>query len=114
MNRFVYGVAVSALILGTGGIAVACEQHAKTAALANPAAAAETADVGARGFILAQSQDDAAKEKADDEGKEKKPEALPSRERSFVLAQMQDGNKEKSTTGEGTKEDSKPEGDGQK
>jgi hypothetical protein len=57
MKRLFYGVAVSALILGTGGLAVACEQHAHSAALQNPAAATQAA-ANERGVVVAQQQED--------------------------------------------------------
>ena len=83
---------------------------------------------------LAQSQDDADKEKVD-EDKPAKPEATPSRDRGMILAQVQqdDATKEKmdedksatpeaapsqdeqsGTTGESTDEDSKPDSEEQK
>ncbi len=67
MKRLVYGVAVSALLLGTGGVGVACEQHDKSAALANPAAASQS--VVPQGWVVAQQDGD--KSTTDEEPKEK-------------------------------------------
>jgi hypothetical protein len=164
MKRLFYGVAVSALVIGTGGAAMACSSHDHSAALKNPAAATQAATM--RGVLLAQtqsdedksattgeeskdksealpskaigplaqSQDDADKEKVD-EDKPAKPEATPGRAGNMILAQVQqdDATKEKmdedksatpeaapsqdeqsGTTGESTDEDSKPDSEEQK
>jgi hypothetical protein len=71
MKRFVYGVAVSALVLGTGGLAVACEQHAKSAALENPAAATQAA-VNERGVVVAQQQQEEQSGTTGEDSKEEK------------------------------------------
>ena len=68
MKRLVYGVvAASALVLATGGLSVACEQHAKSAALANPAAAAQASYQGS--WVVAQQDGD--KGTSGEESKEK-------------------------------------------
>ena len=141
MKRLFYGVAVSALMLGAGGAAVACQQHNHSAALKNPAAATQAATM--RGVLLAQtqsdedksattgeeskdksealpskaigplaqSQDDADKEKVDEE---KKPEATPGRAGNMVLAQAQT-DEQSGTSGQGSSdEDSKPDSEEQK
>lgn len=73
MKQLLYGVAVSALVIGTGGLALACEQHAKSAALQNPAAAAQAA-ANEPGFVLAQMQQDEKSGTTGEESKEAKPE----------------------------------------
>ena len=71
MKHWVYGsVAVSALVLATGGLAAACEQHAKMTSLQNPAAAVQAA--GEQRYTVAQQDGDKSttgedsKEKSDD------------------------------------------------
>ncbi len=71
MKRFVYGVAVSALVLGTGGLAVACEQHAHSAALQSPAGASQAAATE-RGYVIAQAQQEPST--TGEDSKESKPE----------------------------------------
>ena len=70
MKRLVYGVvAVSALDLGTGGLGVACEQHAKSAALQTPAAATTQATYQGSWVVAQQDGDksgDDTKEKSED------------------------------------------------
>ena len=141
MKRLFYGVAVSALVIGTGGAAMACSSHDHSAALKNPAAATQAATM--RSVLLAQtqsdedksattgeeskdksealpskaigplaqSQDDADKEKVDEE---KKPEATPGRAGNMVLAQAQT-DEQSGTSGQGSSdEDSKPDSEEQK
>ncbi len=141
MKRLFYGVAVSALVIGTGGAAVACGSHDHSAALKNPAAATQAANL--RGVLLAQaqpdtdksattgeeskdksealpskaigplaqSQDDADKEKMD-EDKPAKPEATPSHVRGMILAQSQDdADKEKMDEGKPAKPEATPSRD---
>jgi hypothetical protein len=74
MKRFVYGVAVSALVIGTGGLAVACEQHAKSAALANPAAATQAVN-NERGVVVAQQQQEEQSTSGEDSKEEKSEES---------------------------------------
>ena len=143
MKRLFYGVAVSALVIGTGGAAMACSSHDHSAALKNPAAATQAANV--RGILLAQAQSDEQKstttgeeekkdksealpsrsigpmaqsqDDADKEKKmdeEKKPEATPGRAGNMVLAQAQ-SDEQSGTSGQGSSdEDSKPDSEEQK
>ena len=68
MKRLVYGVvATSALVLVTGGLSVACEQHAKSAALQTPAAATTQAAYQGSWVVAQQDGDKSSSE----ENKEK-------------------------------------------
>ena len=143
MKRLFYGVAVSALVIGTGGAAMACSSHDHSAALKNPAAATQAASM--RGVLLAQTKSDEDKsattgeeekkdksealpskaigpmaqsqDDADKEKKmdeEKKPEATPGHAGNMVLAQAQ-SDEQSGTSGQGSSdEDSKPDSEEQK
>jgi hypothetical protein len=94
MKRLFYGVAVSALVIGTGGAAVACDQHAHSAALKNPAAATQAATM--RGILLAQTQSDEQKSTTTgDEEKKDKDQALPSKAIGPMAQSQDDADKEK-------------------
>ncbi len=109
MKRLFYGVALSALVIGAGGAAVACDQHNHSAALMNPAAATQAA--GARNVLLAQSQQDEDKSSTSSEGSKDKDEALPSRSHGMTMAQAQQ-DEQSDTSGSGS--DEQKSGDEQK
>ncbi|MEJ2626415.1 MAG: hypothetical protein P8Z80_18445 [Pseudolabrys sp.] len=103
MKRLFYGVAVSALVIGAGGAAVACEKHNHSAALKNPASATQAATM--RGILLAQTQSDEKKTTTTgEEEKKDKSEALPSRSIGPMAQSQDDADKEKKTD-----EEKKPE-----
>jgi uncharacterized cupredoxin-like copper-binding protein len=132
MKRLFYGVAVSALVIGTGGAAMACSSHDHSAALKNPAAATQAASM--RGVLLAQTQSDEDKSATTgEEEKKDKSEALPSRAIGPMAQSQDDATQEKmdedksatpeaapsqdeqsGTTGESSDEDSKPDSEEQK
>jgi len=116
MKRLFYGVAVSALMLGAGGVAMAeCgAQHTASAALKNLAAATQAAPATERGVVLAQTQQEEQSgttgegvQQQEEQGATSGEEMQQKEEHGGTTGQgMQQEEQQGGTTGEGSHENS--------